>query len=108
MAKTRYKKISDYGISDIEEERTLEYCRCHTSTEELVQIKDASVSANKVIWKEIFISLCSGQSYAKLSVKRTIPYSEVDFYAYRRKALAILAKKLRGKENLNNVSTSNN
>lgn len=55
----------------------------------------AAFESNRYIWKELLTSACYNMSYKQLEERKRIVYEEVDFYAYRRKMIAILAKKLR-------------
>lgn len=91
--RTRRKGYKDYGLTEGEVEKTIEFCKNHTSVDELIKIQQAAMKANNIIWQPLMISVCSSQSYEVLMKKRNdIIYGKNDFYGYRRKFIAELYK----------------
>lgn len=84
--RTRDRGYEDYGIRDGEERQLMELARstCHRKA-----LRDAAYQANTGIAEDIIYSVVNGLSYDRLSQIRDIPAKKDDFYAYRRKALAI-------------------
>lgn len=91
--KTRKMGYSDYGFAPGEEKKLIKYCRRSDFAESLL-LKDACRDSNECIADNLFFSIVYGMSYNKLTCKNYIPLSEVDFYAYRRKALGLFRKGL--------------
>lgn len=79
--RTRYKKYSDYLISENRKEYLKRYCRTHTELNQLQTIQRAAIEANPVIYRQIINNACGGLSYEKLA---DIPYLKEDFYGYVR------------------------
>lgn len=86
--RTREYGYDDYGFAKGEEKLYKERCR-HRDEETYKMLHAAAWQANPDIAEEICFSLLRGLSYDRICVAYEIPYSAVDFYAYRRKALAI-------------------
>lgn len=88
--RTRRMKYSDYGITICERERLFNYCKNMTPEE---KEKLEKIAKNIVPGMEEYIcrSLCDGDGFVKQeSMGINIPSTPEDFYAYRRKVLAVL------------------
>lgn len=88
--RTRRMKYSDYGITIRERERLFNYCKNMTPEE---KEKLEKIAKNIVPGMEEYIcrSLCDGDGFVKQeSMGINIPSTPEDFYAYRRKTLAVL------------------
>lgn len=84
--RTREKKYSDYGLFDDDLEEIKSYCSNPSEHEKRI-IMDAAHMSCPCIAEQLFNSLVYRQSYQTQSYKNYIPFSEKDFYAYRRKAM---------------------
>ena len=89
--RTRDRGYEDYGIRDGEERRLMDEARQLGHRKEL---RDAAYQANPGIAEDIIYSIINGLSFDRLSQIRDIPAKKDDFYAYRRKTLAIFRDKL--------------
>lgn len=94
--RVRYMTYSDYGLSKEKVNLILEYCQ---TTKNLSLIQAAAIKANEVIAPFLVRCVTEKVSYEKLNEKYNwiIPYEKNDFYAYRKKMLAILYKLLQQK-----------
>lgn len=89
----REKKYSDYGITDDEKRRILDFCR-NASVEERKIVKTALADINPYIQQYVYESLVNNLSYDDLCKKADIYMCAVDFYAYRRKGMAAVKQEL--------------
>lgn len=87
--RTRDKKYQDYEITKENRDFLLTLCRVDDAeVQELV--REACAESNDQIAELLFRNLSGGESYDKID---RIPYAQTDFYAYRKKALAIFRDK---------------
>lgn len=91
--KIREMGYDDYGITPEEVQRITNLCR---SADSFCVLAKAAAMANKSIAALIIASLANNLSYDQLSTWVNIPYSSVDFYAYRRKTIVIMRDLLDG------------
>lgn len=88
--RTRRMKYSDYGVTIQERERMFEYCRNMTA-EERGKLEEITREIVPGMEEYICRSLCEGDGYVRQeSMGINIPSTPEDFYAYRRKVLAVL------------------
>lgn len=90
---TRYAQYSDYGVSN---ERVKEVQRQIIGGEfDNVDLLKAAESVYKEIAPELFLSVICGVSYESFEVlRRAVPINKGDFYAYRRKYIALICNTL--------------
>ncbi len=87
--KTRDKSYDSYGLGEDDIERAYSECR---RPENFYLLFSAAQTANPDISVALAFSLAYNVSYDKLESWCYIPYSKGDFYAYRRKTLAIFLR----------------
>lgn len=93
--RTRNMKMQDYNISAEDYRKLLEYCKKMGMEDRLCLFKSA-ISAAPGLEVPIYDSLVSGIGYRTIvRMGRDIPAKEDDFYAYRRKTLAVFYDRLR-------------
>lgn len=92
----REKGYHDYGLNEHDVELLKKLCKDKSL---YALVKSAAQNANFDISNEITCSLVSGLSYRTLECRKYIPISEVDFYAYRRKALWLFSKEIKEMHN---------
>ncbi|MCD8120817.1 MAG: hypothetical protein LUE65_01060 [Clostridiales bacterium] len=95
--RTRYKRLSDYGIPDVEIRGLYDLCRNLDDCErELLHV--AAIDSCPVgIVSYVEQSLIDGVSYDAMSKRgEWIPIGRDDFYGYRRKALAVFYWEMKG------------
>lgn len=91
--KTRYMNYTDYGMSNQKAKELKDKCMVLNVIEK-DDLLDCCRNSNKSVAYELFYSLVYNISYDKLFFYTEVLMSKVDFYAYRRKALALFDKKL--------------
>lgn len=91
--RTRRKQYSDYGFAEGEAERLIDYCRSEAFTDHDLLIRCAKDS-NPAIAEDIYKTIAYKISYYKLAKVKYMIYESDDFYAYRRKTLAIFRDRL--------------
>ncbi len=92
--RTRYKKMSDYGISDEDSKKMLDYCQS-MNTEERLRLFQCAITSAPGLEIVVYESLVTGAGYRTITKRgRNIPIKEDDFYAYRRKTLAAFCKQI--------------
>lgn len=89
----RDKGYKDYGLIEGIDRQILEYARMCTLSEK-IEILDICHEVNTDIAGLLFDSITRRLSYDKLERKYFIPYMKNDFYAYRRKAIAEIYKRM--------------
>lgn len=85
--RTRDRGYDAYGIKPGEELQLMGLAR--SSVEHRKALRDAAYQSNSGLAEDIIYSIINSLSYDRLSQIRDIPAKKDDFYAYRRKALAI-------------------
>ena len=93
--RVRDMKYSDYGITEERRKALLNYCRSNPDIELLTT---AAMYANLELHELLIKNLKEGIGWNGLSYLCYIPIGEVDFYGYRRKALANLDALLIGED----------
>lgn len=86
--RTRLMTIQDHGLTKEEVENIKEYCKSRSFADHHLLMQSAQ-EANVQICAEIYASLVLGVSFEKIDSLRYIPISKTDFYAYRKKTIAI-------------------
>lgn len=86
--RTRLMSIEDHGLTKEEYEGIKEYCMSGNFQDHGLLLQSA-MEANSTICAELYISLVLGASFERIDGLRYIPISKSDFYAYRRKTVAI-------------------
>ena len=81
-----------YGFSEGEEKHLLK--QCQTGGIDPHTVLECAIEANPGYADELFFSLIKGVSYEKLDFLSHLPASKNDFYAYRRKTLALIRKRI--------------
>lgn len=89
MPALRRKSYDDYGLSQQDIEFLLAYCRSKNSDKNLIQ--ECARYSNSGISEYLSRSVLQKRSYEHLGY---VPIGKVDFYAYRRKMLADLKRRL--------------
>lgn len=93
--RTREMSISDYNIPDSDYKKLLEYCR-NMNVDDRLRLFQSAISAAPGLELPIYESLIMGVGYRTIIKQgRNIPAKEDDFYAYRRKTLAMFYDRLR-------------
>lgn len=77
-----------YGIDRDEAKNLQELCRKPDITTRYA-LRDAAYQSNPEIAEDLIFSLANGLSYERMEVIKPMGINLVDFYAYRRKTLAI-------------------
>ena len=79
----------DYGVTDEEKEAVITFCRSDNENKEQI-ISCAMSELDPYIAQFLIMNLTLGISYEKLSDKYDVAMAKEDFYAYRRKAIAVI------------------
>ena len=87
---TRRKGYSYYGFVDGESKLLIKWCRSPDFKYGKI-LKECAEKANEAISKSLCDSILRGLSYDRLGYQS---YSKQDFYAYRRKTLALFRAKM--------------
>lgn len=93
--RTRNMNMLDYGISAAEEKALKEYC-LKLGAEDRLWLFQCAISAAPGLEVPIYDSLTNGVGYRTMVRQgRNVHAKEDDFYAYRRKTLAMFYDRLR-------------
>ncbi len=92
--RTRDKSLSDYGIDCSRAAELVELARLEENKGLICNAADLS---NPGLSTFIIESLTQKRGYDRIYIKSHIPAKRDDFYAYRRKALALFSLLLEGK-----------
>ena len=92
--RTRYKKLRDYGLAADEEKELKERCR-NLDARDVEILHETAVSSAPGIEDIICKSIIERTGYRTMCKKQMIPVNEEDFYAYRRKTLAMFYERLK-------------
>lgn len=92
--RTRDKSLSDYGIDCSRAAELMELARREENKGLICKAADLS---NPGLSTFIIESLTQKRGYDRIYIKSYIPAKRDDFYAYRRKALALFSLLLEGK-----------
>ena len=93
----REKSYEDYGVTPDEINLAIKFSRIKQIDNSKTVIETA-YDVKAEIATDIYYSIIKGLSYDELSKKNYIPIPRGDFYAYRRKTIAMIALNLRDKE----------
>lgn len=94
LMRIRQVGYEDYGFSDEEAKKLLAYCHDPRKFGEHELLLKSAISAQKEIANLLYFSITNNCSWERLDNIQYIPISKVDFYAYRRKALALFRNAL--------------
>ncbi|HJA91932.1 MAG TPA: hypothetical protein H9717_02235 [Candidatus Eisenbergiella merdipullorum] len=92
--RTRYKKLKDYGLTTDEENALKDRCK-NLDARDIEILHETALSSAPGIEDCICESIIEHTGYRTLYKKKMIPVNEEDFYAYRRKTLAMLYERLK-------------
>lgn len=92
--RTRYKKLKDYGLTTDEENALKDRCKNLDARDREI-LHETALSSAPGIEDYICESVINHTGYRTLCEKQMIPVNEEDFYAYRRKTLAMLYERLK-------------
>ena len=92
--RTRNKSYADYGFLPEDVKKWESICR-KPDIDTRRMLRDAAYDANPEIAEDLIFSLANGLSYERMEVIKVMGINLVDFYAYRRKTLAIFRDKMR-------------
>ena len=93
--RTRDMSLSDHGVFPEDEKRLLNRCRDATSDERHDLLHACIDAAPDGLEIYVYQSLVTGKSYDAIFRTDYIPAKKDDFYAYRRKAMAVFYNLLR-------------
>lgn len=79
---------ADYGFAPDDVKKWEALCR-NPDLKVRYALRDAAYQANPSIAEDLIFSLANGLSYERMEVVKPISINLVDFYAYRRKTLAL-------------------
>lgn len=86
--RTREKGYKDYGLTQEEVKKILEWCKT-LDFEENILLLECAKKAHYCIFNDIYFSIVKGLSYEKVDQKSYQEMGKADFYGYRRKTLAL-------------------
>lgn len=89
MSAIRNCKYKDYGLKSTEIFFILNYCQSEQADDELIH--QCSTRVNQDLAEYLYKSVKKKKSYERLGY---VPINKCDFYAYRRKLLALLKVEL--------------
>ena len=84
----------DYGMREDEVRRLIAYCRSGTIFDDHEMLLQAAKAAKRDIANLLYFSITNKCSWEKLDTINYVPISKGDFYAYRRKTLALFRQAL--------------
>ena len=90
----REMQWKDYSLTDRRVKELREYCK---DSDNMSMVTQAAACASPSLAGVIVKSLTTGIGYVELSKREYIPITKADFYAYQRRAVAILDVLIRGK-----------
>lgn len=91
--RTRYKKLKDYGLTQDDERKLKDRCN-NLDGRDIEILRETALSSAPGIESCICESIVKRKGYRELSKTQEIPVDEEDFYAYRRKTLALFFERL--------------
>ena len=91
--RTRNKSYADYGFTPDDVKKWESVCR-KPDIDTRRTLRDAAYDANPEIAEDLIFSLTNGLSYERMEVIKVMGINLVDFYAYRRKTLALFRDKM--------------
>ena len=92
--RTRYKKLKDYGLTQDDEKKLKDRCN-NLDARDIEILRETALSSAPGIENCICESIVKRKGYRELSKTQKIPVGEEDFYAYRRKTLALFFERLK-------------
>lgn len=93
----RETKFEDYGLFKPQIEEVMKYCRKNTVESNAV-VFNCAFETNEGVGADIFYSLTQDVSWERLDAIKTVMYGKGDFYAYRRKCMALIYKCIQHKD----------
>lgn len=91
---TRDANYEDYGFEEKEDKKFNDFCRKLNMRDKILLLQ----CANEVypsISDELYCCIVIGMSYDKMSAKKFMSLNRKDFYAYRRKTMAVFRATLK-------------
>lgn len=88
--RTRYKKYSDYGLTNDDIQSVMQYCSSDEADTDMIM--SCAIMANDALAGYLYESVVNRASYGSMYF---VPITKTDFYAYRRKMIAIICKCMR-------------
>lgn len=96
--RTRYKSLADYGVPPDQIDELKARCK-NLTAEERMELFKIAISASAGMEVTIYASIVDGIGYRTLMRRGfEIPAKEDDWYAYRRKTMALMYQRLKKAE----------
>mgnify|MGYP000846333239 FL=1 len=91
---TREATYEDYGFSEDEDKRLGEFCKNLEMRDKILLLQCAAVVYPNIV-DELYCCIVIGMSYDKMNKKKFVALDRKDFYAYRKKTLAVFRAALK-------------
>lgn len=91
---TREATYEDYGFLEEEDKKFNEFCRKLEMRDKILLLQCAAEVYPNVC-DELYCCIVIGMSYDKMNKKNFVPLDRKDFYAYRKKTLAVFREALK-------------
>ena len=85
---TREATYEDYGFSEDEDKKFNEFCRKLEMRDKILLLQCAAEVYPNIV-DELYCCIVIGMSYDKMNKKKFVALDRKDFYAYRKKTLAV-------------------
>lgn len=85
---------SDYGMNKEEYKKICQYCQSEGFNQHDL-LQECAMDSNSSIADYLVESIEYALSYERMSGRHYIPINKYDFYAYRRKCIALFAERIR-------------
>lgn len=85
---TREATYEDYGFSEDEDKRLGEFCKNLEMRDKILLLQCAAEVYPNIV-DELYCCIVIGMSYDKMNKKKFVALDRKDFYAYRKKTLAV-------------------
>lgn len=99
---TRKKSLVDWGVRQEDVEILKDICRNATADQKKDILNCCMKACPNGIEKIVYESITMNQSYDKIMKKKYIPIKRDDFYAYKRKSMAMFYDMIKRREKYNN------
>jgi site-specific DNA-adenine methylase len=91
---TREATYEDYGFSEDEDKRLGEFCKNLEMRDKILLLQCAAEVYPNIV-DELYCCIVIGMSYDKMNKKKFVALDRKDFYAYRKKTLAVFREALK-------------
>ncbi|MFQ7788771.1 MAG: hypothetical protein ACLRIP_12490 [Blautia massiliensis (ex Durand et al. 2017)] len=91
---TREATYEDYGFSEDEDKRLGEFCKNLEMWDKILLLQCAAEVYPNIV-DELYCCIVIGMSYDKMNKKKFVALDRKDFYAYRKKTLAVFREALK-------------